>query len=136
MYAALSLSLRAHRSPPVTVPSPSPHPPHALRVLILVFSHGSIWLCGCTKRPTFFPFTCFVGPHWYYLLVTYIVIAIPTAIAIGVASLVSPWIVGLGGVLTLCLYTFLSCVGCSNPRIIEKQSLTRAQVSVFFRTLI
>lgn len=67
---------------------------------------------------------------------TYIVIAIPTAIAIGVASLVSPWIVGLGGVLTLCLYTFLSCVGCSNPRIIEKQSLTRAQVSVFFRTLI
>ena len=90
----------------------------------------SYWLCGCTKRPSFFPISLFVGPHWYYLIVSYVVIAIPTAVAIGVASLVSPYVVAVGCVLTLALYTFLSCAGCSNPRIIEKQTLTRAQAKL------
>ena len=90
----------------------------------------SYWLCGCGKRPSFFPISLFVGPHWYYLLVSYVVIAIPTAVAIGVASLVSPYIVAVGCALTLALYTFLSCAGCSNPRMIEKQTLTRAQAKL------
>jgi hypothetical protein len=77
----------------------------------------SFLICG--KKDSMFPFHCFVGPDWTCMIMTYILIIVPTVLFINnVAIHWGAAVISVSFILMVAAVCFFSAAACSDPGVV------------------
>lgn len=99
------------------------------------FIGNKILLYG--KRNTMFPAQALIGPDWYCMSITYLLMIIPTFFFLmDVGSAVGVWVIVVGSLTFLALIIAYSITACSDPGIVFEQFQVKPNVAADVRNLV